>query len=373
MTARASVPRVLHILGSLASGDPQAERCVRLIGAFGRRLRHSMVAADGDFDALASVPKAIAVERQMVFPALGGLPLPGRLQRMARAMTDYHLVLTYGRAGVAAALAHTMFGEVHTLPPLVHHEDGSDEAPRERRGLRSTWLRRIGLGRAAGLVVPNETMEAVALERWHQPLGRVKPIRDGVQLERFARKPKPNGIPRLLKRPGERWIRCFARFARGEDAGAMIALLPNMDEGWHLVLVGDGPGRGEAEAKAMRLALDHRIHFVRELPDRAAAIALFDILAVPSGRTEPVPITVVEAMAAGKPIAGLDASEGLAVLSPDNATPGNGDLVRLAADDYLRSTLGAANRERAQAERGEAAMTAAYRRLYASAMGRETI
>lgn len=371
MTDRPGVPRVLHVLGSLAAGNPQAERCVRLIAAFGGRLRHGLVAADGEFGALASAPKGIAIERRTDFPAIRGLPLPGRLQRMAQSMADYHLVLTYGRAGVVAALAHTLFGEVHALPPLVHHEDGSDESPRERRGIGSTWLRRVGLGKAAGLVVPNETMESVALERWHQPLGRVKPIPDGVDLERFAGKPKPDAVPRLLKRPGERWIGSFTRFGR-EDPGALIALLPKMEECWHLVLVGDGVGRGGAEAAATRLALDHRVHLVRELPDRAAAMALFDILAVPPHRTEPVPLAVIEAMAAGKPVAGLDAREASAVLSPDNAAPGNGDLVRLAADDYLRSTLGGANQERARAERGEAAMIASCRRLYTSAMGRDT-
>lgn len=373
MSDRPGVPRVLHVLGSLAAGDPQAERCVRLIAAFGGRLRHGLFACDGNLGALASVPKGIAVERRADFPALGGLPLPGRLQRMARAMADYHLVLTYGRAGVAAALAHTLFGEVHALPPLVHHEDGSDETAAQRRGLRSTWLRRVGLGRAAGLVVPSETMEAAALEQWHQPLGRVKPIPDGVDLQRFAGKAKPDAIPRLLKRPGEHWIGCFTRFGSGEDPGGVIGLLPKIEEAWHLVLVGDGPGRNQAEAAATRLALDHRVHFVRELPNRAAAMALFDMLAVPPGRTEPVPLTVVEAMAAGKPVAGLDPTEASAVLTPDNAASGNGDLLRLAADEYLRATLGEANRERARAERGDAVMTAAYRRVYASAMGRETI
>lgn len=373
MSDRPGVPRVLHVLSSLAAGDPQAERCVRLIAAFGGRLRHTLVAGDGDFSALSVLPKGIAVERRTDFPSLGGLPLPARLQRIARPMIDYHLVLTYGRAGALAALAHTMFGEIHTLPPLIHHEDGSDETPAQRRGLRSTWLRRLGLGRAAGLVVSNETMEAAALNQWHQPLGRVKAIPDGVDLKRFAGKARPDAIPRLLKREGERWIGCFGRFSGGEDAAAVIGLLPKIEESWHLVLVGDGPGRGEAEAAATRLALDHRVHFVRELPDRAAAIALFDILDLPPRRREPVPLAVIEAMAAGKPVAGLDPAEASAVLSPDNAAPGNGDLERLAADDYLRRAIGAANRERAQVERGEAAMIASYRRLYSSAMGRDTI
>lgn len=372
MSGKPGAPRVLHIHGSLAAGDPQAERCVGLMEAFGGRLRHTLTAADGDYSALDALSKGVPVQHLTAFPDFTGLPLPRRLQAIARAMVDYHLVLTYGRGGIGAALAHTVFGEAYALPPLIHHEDGSDETAAERRGLRSKWLRRLGLGRAAGLVVPSETMEGVALALWQQPMGRVKTIRDGVDLRRFEREPKPDVIPRLLKRPGEHWAGCFARLGGKERLVPLLEALANCDEHWHLVIVGDGAARGEIEAARTRLELDHRVHFVRAVPDRAPVLALFDIVAAPGG-TEPLPIEIVEAMAAGKPVAGLEPAEAAVVLSSDNAVPGNDELDRLAGDEYLRRTIGAANREKAMAERGEAAMIAAYRRLYASAMKRETI
>ncbi|RYY36402.1 MAG: glycosyltransferase family 1 protein, partial [Sphingomonadales bacterium] len=167
-SAPAGTPRVLHIHGSLARGNPQAERCVRLVEAFGGRLRHTMAAADGDFGACDGLTRGISCERRESFPPLSGLPTPGRLQRIARTMVDYHLVLTYGRAGIGAALAHTSFNQVYPLPPLIHHEDGSDESPSDRRGLWSKWLRRLGLGKSSGVVVPTEHMEAVALVDWQQ-------------------------------------------------------------------------------------------------------------------------------------------------------------------------------------------------------------
>lgn len=372
MSGTPGAPRVLHVHASFAAGDPQAERCVRLANAFGGRLRNTMVAGDDNFGALAGVEKGVPVERMASFPAFNSMPLPGRLQRIAQAMVDFHLVLTYGRGGIGAALAHTAFGEFHALPPLIHHEDGSDETAAQRRGLRSKWLRRIGLGKAAGLVVPSETMEAAALLVWHQPFGRVKLIPDGVDPKRFTREPQAEAIPRLLKRQGELWAGCFARHDGSERLAELVAALGELDEKWHLVIVGDGPQRSRVEAETARMAFDHRVHFVATVPDRAAALALFDIVAAPGG-TEPLPLSIVEAMAAGKPVAGLDPGEAEAVLSPDNAAPGNGTLARLAADEYLRRTLGEANRERARAERGESAMIAAYRRLYASAMKRETI
>ena len=371
-SAPGGIPRVLHIHGSLATGNPQAERCVRLIEAFGGRLRHTMVAVDGDFGALAGLTKGISCERRASFPPLGGLPLPARLQRIAREMVDYHLVLTYGRGGIMAALAHTCFGEVLALPPLIHHEDGSDETPAQRRKLRSKWPRRLGLGKAAGLVVPNETMEAVALVEWQQPLGRVNAIPDGVDLERLAKAQPAKGLGRLLKRKGERWIGCFARHDGGEDLAPLLETLAAIDEHWHFVVVGDGPARERVEAAATHLDLDHRVHVVLVAPDRVEALGLFDILAVPGGN-EPLPFSVIEAMAAGLPVVGLAPEEGSSALSADNAALGGNALKQLAGDDYSRRKVGAANREKARAVRGEARMIAAYRRLYASAMKRDTI
>jgi len=45
-------------------------------------------------------------------------------------------------------------------------------------------------------------------------------------------------------------------------------------------------------------------------------------------------------------------------------------IAELAADGELRATVGAANRARAEAEYDETTMIAAYRNLYAGAMGR---
>ncbi len=84
MSAGPGTPRVLHIHGSLARDNPQAERCVRLIEAFGGRMRHTLVAEDGDYGAAANIAKGVIIERRSTFPPLGGLPLPGRLQRVAR-------------------------------------------------------------------------------------------------------------------------------------------------------------------------------------------------------------------------------------------------------------------------------------------------
>lgn len=381
MTGPAGIARVLHIHGTLAAGDPQAERCVRIMAALGGRLRHTVVAADGEFGALAALSPGIQAERRTDFPAVGGVPLPGRLQRIARAMVDYHLVLTYGRGAIGAALAHTAFSQVHGLPPLIHHDDGSDETAAQRRGWRSRWLRRVGLGKAAGLVVPSETMEHAALVDWQQPLGRVKRIADGVDVAGLGKKlGKGDAIPRLVKRPGECWIGCESNFAGSDNPMQLVAALATLDRAWHLVVVGNGPEEAAFRDRVAALSLDNRVHLVSRLPDVATLARLSDLVALVGGR-EPLPRLALIALAAGKPLVGFDGSVGeiANAAAAENAeflvSPGNGAalenaIMHLAHDDRLRQRLGESNRVKAQAERSEAKMIAAYRRLYDSAIER---
>lgn len=375
-----SVPRVLQIFASLSADDPQARRAMQIASAFGGALRHSFVSSGEDRSALELMGRNVRAEVVADFPTVGGLPMPGRLQAIARAMVDYNLVLTHGRGGAMAALAHTSFSELHALPPLIHHEDGSDETPRDRKGLRSRWSRRVGLGKAAGLVVPTDYMEAVALVDWQQPLGRVKLIRDGTNLEPLKNGGKVRGLPRLVKRAGEGWIGYFARSAASDDDLAIVDALGDVDENWHLVIVGEGAARASLAQRATAKDLDHRVHFVPEAP-RKDALGAFDILALASGR-EPLPMEAIDAMAAGLPVCGFENGELAESLSTGNAEliagPGQvarfvGTLVRLTQDEVLRRSLGKANRVRAEAERGEAAMVASYRRLYTSAMKLDAI
>lgn len=342
-----------------------------------------MVSDDRIFTALGEAGKGLPVEEQADFPSLSHWLTPATLQKIAQKMVNHHLVLTYGRVGARAALAHTLFAQLYDLPPLIHHEDGSDETARERRGPGSTWVRRLGLGKAAGLVVPGETMEREALVRWHQPFGRVKTIRDGIDFQALPSAVKPDAIPRLVKRPGERWIACIARprLDEGPDEGlhAIVEALSTIDPGWHLVISGEGSGQTALKAKVSALGLDDRVHVIAPLADPAPLIVLSDAVAIPGG-VEPLPRTAVLAMAAGKLVFGFETGELAASLSPDNIgfIAPSGDrgglrraLEQLSVDDFLRQRTGEANRERARAERDFKTTLAAYRRLYASAMGRE--
>ena len=141
--------RVLHLHSSFDPGGKEL-RAAQLINAFGPTIEHAIVSAQRDsLGAAAAIDKRVTVEFPMDFPPLAGSPTPGRLQRLAKAMQGFDLVLTYNWGAMDAVMAHTVFSRSLGLPPLVHHEDGfnSDEAD----GLKwsRNWYRRIALGRTA--------------------------------------------------------------------------------------------------------------------------------------------------------------------------------------------------------------------------------
>jgi glycosyltransferase involved in cell wall biosynthesis len=137
------------------------------------------------------------------------------------------------------------------------------------------------------------------------------------------------------------------------------------------VIAGDGPQRAELERLAGELGLAARVHFTGHLADPAALYRGLDVFAL-SSDTEQMPLSVIEAMAAGLPIAATDvgdvaamvADENRAFVSPlDDAALAKA-IVALARDRALRDRVGSANRAKAEAEFGQSAMVAAWGRLF---------
>ena len=173
-TARGgAVPHILHLHSTFAPGGKEL-RTVQLINAFGKKARHTIVSAEPErLGAAERIARNIDVRLQPDFPSLKGRPTPGRLQKLAKAMRGFDLVCTYNWGAMDAVMAHTLFKDLHNLPPLIHHEDGFDESELKKLKTSRTWYRRIALGKSAGLVVPSERLEEIALVDWQQPLGRV--------------------------------------------------------------------------------------------------------------------------------------------------------------------------------------------------------
>lgn len=370
--------RILHLHSSFNRGGKEL-RAAQLINAFGKSVEHTIVSAQPDaLGAAAAIDPRMDVRYPSDFPSLVGKPLPGRLQRLAKAMQGFDLVLTYNWGAMDAVMAHTLFRDLHALPPLVHHEDGFNEDEAGERKRSRNWFRRIGLGRASALVVPSRRLEAIALEEWFQPDGRVVRIANGIDVAAYAKRPKPDALPRVIKRPGEKWLGTLAGLRPVKNLPRLVRAFAGLPEEWQLVILGEGPEREAIRAEALRLDIAHRVHLPGFVAEPAKAVGLFDLFAL-SSDSEQFPISVVEAMAAGLAVVATDVGDVAAMLAEANrpyVTPAGDEralaaaLADLAENEALRRSIGEANRVRARTEYDEKAMVAAYRTVYARALGR---
>ena len=375
-----SALRVLHLHSSFNPGDKEL-RAAQLMNAFGTGIEHTVVSAEPEsLGAASAVDRRIDVAYPTDFPALAGTPTPARLQRLARAMADFDLVLTYNWGAMDAVLAHTVFSRAYRLPPLVHHEDGfnSDEADRLKRS--RNWYRRIALGRTSALIVPSQRLRSIALDAWQQPPSRVKLVLNGINTPAYAKTPGAGALPRVIKRKGERWLGTLAGLRTVKDLPRLVRAFSVLPDEWQLVILGEGPEREAIRAEALRLDVAHRVHLPGFIANPAGAVGLFDLFAL-SSQSEQFPISVVEAMAAGLAVvapavgdvADMVAAENRPYISAAGDEGGLvANLVTLASDKALRARIGAANMARARAEYDEKTMIARYSAIYARALRRSS-
>lgn len=319
-------------------------------------------------------------EHTVSFAALSGAPTPGKLLALAQMLAQYDLVLTHDYGALGAAMAHTAFGQMLRLPPLIHHEYGFGEDDVRELAARRTWYRRIALGRAARLVVPTEYLEELALTRWHQPIGRVSQIWPGVDLGRFVAQPRPDALRGIVKHEGENWIGTISAMEGYGDLLALVRTIPRLPDSWHLVIGGEGPAREAVRHEAERLELSHRVHLPGHIDDRATFLRLLDIYALTDGRAR-FPAVIPEAMAAGLPIVAPDLHALRTVVGEENArfivdrATGeagiSGAMSELAGDSALRRRAGQQNRMLAEARFDRSTMIERFHALYSGVLGRE--
>lgn len=371
--------RILHLHSSFHAGGKEL-RCAQLINAFGPAIEHDIVSAVPDaLGAQVAISPRAKVRYPTDFPPLQGKPLPRRIERIAKAMAGYDLVLTYNWGAMDAVMAHTLLGPRMGLPPLVHHEDGFNLDEAVKLKTSRNWYRRLALAHAEALVVPSRQLEHIALTAWAQPPAKVHRIANGIQTSTYGRKARADALPRVIKHQDEAWLGTMAGLRPVKNLPRLVRAFSHLPEHWQLVILGEGSEREAIVRQAMALDVGHRVHIPGFVAEPAKVIGLFDLFAL-SSDSEQFPISVVEAMAAGLAVVSTDVGDVKDMVSSANqpyviAPEKEGDLAdaleALALDPALRSKVGNANRVRARAEFDEATMVASYRRVYAQAMKRE--
>lgn len=348
-TAAAVRPRhLLHVLPSFAVGGIQI-RLARLVNALGRRYRHTIMSLDGD--TLCSDRLDPDLDIAVDAGPSRHRPLPLRLlacRATARRVAP-DLLLTYNWGAIEWALANRLFG----LARHVHFEDGfgPDESRQQLR--RRVLLRRWALGGAQQVIVPSRRLAAIALDDWRLPPTQVRYIPNGIDVENFLDGPPGDRAPLFVRRPGEVIIGTVAPLRREKNLARLLRTFAAMDATApvRLAIAGEGSDRPALEELARHLGLAERVLFLGPVTAPAWALSLFDIFAL-SSDTEQMPLTILEAMAAGLPVAAIDVGDVRHMLAPSNrfliaaADDESGlatALARLAGDALLRRELGQHN------------------------------
>jgi len=125
----------------------------------------------------------------------------------------------------------------------------------------------------------------------------------------------------------------------------------------HLVLVGDGEIRDDLEELAAELDIGERVHFTGFRPNEPNLHHVFDV-SVLTSLTEGFPNSLVEAMAAGRPVVATAVGGNVDAVRPETGflVPAGepealaSAIERFVSDDALRIRMGTAAREVAQRE-----------------------
>ena len=212
--------------------------------------------------------------------------------------------------------------------------------------------------------------------------GKLVEICNGVDTELFN-DVAPADVKKLGIPAGRRLLTFIGRLDEQKGMPGFLNLmapvlrdLPEHD----LLLVGEGPLRQSLAQEAQQLKLENRVHFAGWRPDIPAILAASEMLVLPS-KWEGMPNVVLEAMAAGKPVAATRAEGVMELLgaeaegqtAPREHREGLGNVIRrFAQNPQDAEQVGWANKQRVSKCFSLGAMIAQYEELYGSLMAGES-
>ncbi len=361
--------KILRVIARLNMGGPALHVAYLTEGLTKRGYDTTLVAgslARGE-DSMAFVADARGVEVVRIdelgreISPLRDLMATIRLARLIRKERPQILHTHTAKAGTVGRVAARLAGS--RKPPIVVHTFHGHVLRGYFGPVRTLLFRLLERWLAAGttaLIAVSPQVRDDLVSLGVAPRERFVVIRLGIELdERVA--PEENGrgeSRRYLGIPGDRfavgWIGRMTAVKRTDDV--LIAFKSLRDSGVDAVLcmVGDGPDRIPLEQRAHELGVARDTVFLGYQEDVAPFYAAFDVLVLPSGN-EGTPVTVIEALAAERPVVATrvggvpdvvrDGEDGFLVEA--GATEDLADrLGRLARDPALRARMGKKGRER---------------------------
>lgn len=347
-----------------ASKDGQAVHIEELIGAL-RQLGHEVrivspeIGSGGEMgdDATlvhklkAALPKALYELLELAYSFVA-------YRRLLKAAHEFRPDSIYERYNLFL-LAGAMLKRKLGLPLLLEvNSPLAEERGRHSGGLGLPWLARWAESRAwrdADFVLPVTRVLAQHVIAAGVPAERIVVIPNGINRDHFAAAPSPENAKQRFGLAGK-LVLGFTGFVRDwHGVDRVIRWMATADAPANAVLmvVGDGPVRGELEQLAADLSLHGRVRFTGVINrDRVPEhVAAFDIALQPAVVPYASPLKLFEYLALGKAVIAPRQPNIEEVLADgDNALlfdanqPGafEQSLTRLCADEALRKQLATA-------------------------------
>jgi L-malate glycosyltransferase len=353
---------VLHIILSLEIGGME-QVVVDLVKALDRSKFEPVIVCMQRLGPLAGELRAMGVavmELPPMIPVLSFL-YPAALVKAIRG-ADADVIHVHSGCWFKGALAARICGAKKILYTL----HGATYA--------RTWflklLEHISARYTSRIVVVSDDLVGQLRNAGHIPMEKVSVIINGIDMERYS------AIPARTT-AGPVRIGVIARLDKVKDLGTLLRSIRILiDEGADITLdlIGDGSERAYLEQLAVELGITDRVLFTgfqRDIPQRLAGFDIFALSSISEGTS----ISILEAMAAGKPIVATavggnpalvtDGENGFLVPASNPQAMAQA-LMRLICDEGLRVRMGELNRLKANREYGLKSMMLQYEKLYES-------
>ena len=193
---------------------------------------------------------------------------------------------------------------------------------------------------------------------------------NGIDLARFATGVVEAGAPPWPDTGARAVIGTVAALRPEKNLARLLRAFARLQPPARLVIVGDGADRPGLEALAHELRGAGAVRFTGHMADPQRAYRHFNVFAL-SSDTEQMPLSLLEAMAAGLPAVATDVGDVATMLATENrpfVVPREdaalaGALAALLDSPELRRAVGAANRAKAERDFDQEVMFRAYEAL----------
>lgn len=262
------------------------------------------------------------------------------------------------------------------VPIVIHGEHGKDDTLRHPKRLLGSRLLAMGVDRVCA--VSRDLAEEVVRD-WKVSPDRVRWIPNGVDLEAFGGDDRSEALRgEVGLAPGDHVIVNTGGFRAVKDHTTLLrafASIHRAEPRARLLLIGQGSAenpRGGLDREAEALGVGAAVRFAGVRHDIPRLLRTCDVY-VNSSRYEGMSNTILEAMAAGRPVVATAVggnpdlvSDGITgyLVPPSDPEAMARRVLELLNDESLRKRMGTAARARMEAVHSMPGMVRAYAELY---------